>query len=111
MATKDSLNLEEEVSSRARSMSAVHREADEHRSLGRVSRVSAKKGRMSDLLYDTFQKATLEKLKGEDQREVRRIEDRSDDDDGHHDLQAALDDQALDLDVNYNDYALLNKSE
>ena len=40
-------------------MSAVHREADEHRSLGRVSRVSAKKGGMSGLLYDTVQEAAL----------------------------------------------------
>ena len=87
----------------APSMSAVHREADEHRSLGRVSRLSAKKGRLSDLLYDTVQE--------EDQREVRRIEDSSDNVDGRHDLQAALDDQALDLDINYNDYALLNESE
>ena len=66
---------------------------------------------MSDLLYDTVQEAALEKLQEEDQREVRRIEDSSDDDDGRHNLQAALDDQALDLDINYNDYALLNESE
>ena len=97
--------------SRAPYMSAVHREAHEHRFLGRVSRVSAKKGRLSDLLYDTGQEAALEKQQEEDQREVRRIEDSSDDDDGCHDLQAALDDQALDLDINYDDYALLNESE
>lgn len=41
----------------------MHQEADEHRSLGRVSWVSAKKGRMSDLLYYTVQEKIIEQQK------------------------------------------------
>ena len=40
-------------------------------------------------------------------RTVRRIDDSSDDDDGLHDIQEALDNQALDLDANYDDYKIL----
>ena len=95
-------------SSCPRTESAVHREADEHRSLGRVSRVSAKKGRLSDLLYDTVQEKALEQRQEEDEpRTVRRIDDSSDDDNGSRDLDEALDDQALDLCVNYDDYIYL----
>ena len=96
-------------SSHAPTSSAVHREADEHRSLGRVSQVSAKKGRMSDLLYDTVQENALEQQQEEDEpRTVHRIDDSSDDDDGRRDLDEALDDQALDLCVNFDDYRILD---
>ena len=96
-------------SARALTSSAVHQEADEHRSLGHVSRVSAKKGRLSDLLYDTVQEKALEQRQEEDEpRTVRRIDDSSDDDNGRRDLDEALDDQALDLCVNYDDYRILD---
>ena len=86
----------------------MHREADEHRSFGRVSRVSAKKGRLSDLLYDTIQEQALEQQKEDDKpRTVLRLDDSSDDDVGLRDIQEALDDQALDLDANYDDYKIL----
>ena len=39
---------------------------------------------------------------------VRRIDDSSDDDDGRRDLDEALDDQVLDLNVNYDDYCILD---
>ena len=88
----------------------MHREADKHRSFERVSRVSAKKGRLSDLLYDTIQERTIEQQKEDDpHRRVRRIEDSpEDDDDGLRYIQEALDDQALDLDANYDDYKILD---
>ena len=88
----------------------MHREAEEHRSLGRVSRVSAKKGRLSDLLYDTIQEQTLDQQKEDDvPQTVRCIEDSSDDDEeGLCAIQEALDDQALDLDANYDDYKILD---
>ena len=73
-----------------------------------MSRVSAKKGRLSDLLYDTVQEQTLEQQKEDDEpRTVRRIDDSSDDD-GLRDIQEALDDQTLDLDANYDDYKILD---
>ena len=100
--------LRRRSSSRASTTSAVHRETDEHRSLGRVSQVSTKKGRMSDQLYDTVQEATLEQREEDEPRQVRRIADSSDDDDAHRDLNNALDDQALDLNVNYDDYRILD---
>ena len=61
-------------SSRAPTTSAVHREADKNRSLGRVSRVSAKKGQMSDLLYNTVQEAALEQREEDKPRQVRWID-------------------------------------
>ena len=74
-----------------------------------MSRVSAKKGRMSDLLYDTVQEAALKQQREEDEPQlVRWIDDSSDDDDGRRDLEEALDDQALDLNVNYDDYRTLD---
>ena len=73
-----------------------------------MSRVSAKKGRISDLLYDTVQEAALEQREEDEPRKVRRIEDSSDDDDGRRDLDEALDNQALDLNVNYDDYRILD---
>ena len=65
---------------------------------------------MSDLLYDTVQEQTLEQQKEDDiPRTVRRTEDSSDDDDGGlRDIQEALDNQALDLDANYDDYKILD---
>ena len=45
--------------SRAPSTARVHREEYKHRSLGRVSKESAKKGRISNLLYDTVQEEKL----------------------------------------------------
>ena len=66
---------------------------------------------MSDLLYDTVQEQTLEQQQKENNvpRTVRRIEDSSDDDDeGLCDIQEALDDQALDLDANYDNYKILD---
>ena len=94
--------------SRAPTTSAVHREADIHWSLGRVSRVSAKKVRLSDQLYDTVQEAALEQREEDKPRLVRRIDDSSDDDHGRCDLGAVLDEQALDLNLNYDDYRLLD---
>ena len=76
-----------------------------------MSRVSAKKGRMSDLLYDSVQEAALEQRQEEDKpRTVHRIDESSDDDDGRRDLDEALDDQALDLCVNYDDYRILDSN-
>ena len=66
--------------SRAPSTYAVRREPDEHRSLGRVSRSSAKKGRLSDLLYDTVQEAALKERVTEEERTVWRIADSPTDD-------------------------------
>ena len=87
-------------------MSAVHREADEHQSLGRVSRVSTKKGRLSDLLYDTIQERTIEQQKEDDlPQTVHCIEE---DDDKLRYIQEVLDNQALDLDANYDDYKILD---
>ena len=64
---------------------------------------------MFDLLYDTVQEAALEQQREEDEpRLVRRIDDSSDDVDGRCDLDEALDDQALDLNVNYDDYKILD---
>ena len=45
--------------SRAPSATRVYRDRDEHRSLGRVSKGSAKKGLISELLYDTVQEEHL----------------------------------------------------
>ena len=88
----------------------MHREADEQRSLGLVSRVSAKKGRLLDLLYDTIQERTIEQQKEDDPpRTVRRIEDTPEDqDDERRYIQEVLDEQALDLDANYDDYKILD---
>ena len=97
----------------------MHREADEHRPLGRVSRVSAKKGRLSDLLYDTIQEKTIELQKEDDPphtvREddpphtVRRVKEVPEDQDNERRyIQDILDDQALDLDANYDDYKILD---
>ena len=55
---------------------------------------------MSDLLYDTVQEAALEQQEEDELRQVHRVDDSSDDDDGRRDLDAALDDQALDLNLN-----------
>ena len=96
----------------------MHREADEHRSLGRVSRVSAKKGRMSDLLYDTVQEKAIEQQKEDEipqrveeedlSRTVRRLDEvPEDEDDEHQYIQDILDDQILDLDADYEDYRIL----
>ena len=97
----------------------MHWEADEHRSLGRVSRVSAKKGRLSDLLYDTVQEKAIE-LQKEDNptqtvqeddppRTVRHADEAPEDqDDERHYIQDILDDQILDLDANYDDYKILD---
>ena len=63
---------------------------------------------MFDLLYDTAQEAALEQREEDEPRQVRRIDDTPDDDDGRRDLSDALDDQALDLNVNYDDYRLLD---
>ena len=55
-----------------------------------------------------FRRAALEQREEDEPRQVRQIEDSSDDDDGRHDLNDALDDQALDLNVNYDDYRILD---
>ena len=97
----------------------MHREADEHRSLGRVSWVSAKKGHLSDLLYDTIQEKTIE-LQKEDNppqtvqeddppRTVRRVDEAPEDqDDERRYIQDILDDQILDLDANYHNNKILD---
>ena len=90
----------------------MHPEADEHQSLGRVSHVSAKKGRLSDLLYDTIQERTIEQQKEDDPpRTVHCIEDAPEEEKDYDELryiQDVLDDQALDLDANYDDYKILD---
>ena len=97
----------------------MHREADEHRSLGRVSRVSAKKGRLLDLLYDTIQEKTIELQKEDDPPQTVREDDPpctvrcvdetpEDQDDERHYIQDILDNQILDLDANYDDYKILD---
>ena len=97
----------------------MHREADEHRSLGRVSRVSAKKGRLSDLLYDTIQEKAIELQKEDNPPQtvqeddppctVRRVDKAPEDqDDERRYIQDILDDQILDLDANYDDYKILD---
>ena len=63
---------------------------------------------MYDLLFDTVQEAALEQREEDEPRQVRWIDDSSDEDDGCRDLNDALDDQALDLNVNYDDYRLLD---
>lgn len=57
-------------------MSAVYRDADEHPSLERVSRGSAKRGRMSDLLFDSIRERniTLERQEEEETRVIRRVQ-------------------------------------
>ena len=84
-----------------------------------MSRVSAKKGRLSDLLYDTIQEKTIE-LQKEDNppctvreddppRTVRRVDEVPEDqDDKHRYIQDILDDQILDLDAYYDDYKILD---
>ena len=82
--------------SRAPSANRVHRERNEHHSLGRVSKESAKKGRISDLLHDTVLvrcetggrsvEYALEVSPSIDRRQAV--------------INAALDEQALDLDGN-----------
>ena len=97
---------------------SVHREADEHRSFGRVSRVSTKRGRMSDLLYDTVQEKAIEVQK--EASPVRVVqeeeppqpvcsdsEDRGDPEEERQYIQAIMDDQVLDLDADYDDYRIL----
>ena len=81
-------------------------------------RVSAKKGRLSDLLYDTIQEKTIE-LQNEDNppqtvreddppRTVRRVDEAPEDqDDEHRYIQDILDDQILNLDAYYDDYKIL----
>ena len=58
---------------------------------------SAKTVRISDLLYDTVQEAAMEHSQAEESRRVCRVESSPDDDRGQADIDAALDDQALDL--------------
>ena len=70
--------------------------------LGRVSKQTAKKGRISDLLYDTVQEEKLLVRFETDARSVEYalhaspVSDRE-----QRDIDAALDDQALDLDANH----------
>ena len=64
--------------SRAPSVAAVYRDMEEHPSMGHVSRGSAKRGRMSDLLYDSIQErniaSRLQEEEEEETRVVRRVE-------------------------------------
>ena len=84
--------------------------------LGRVLRVSAKKGCLLDLLYDTIQERTIELQKDpprtvqEDDppRTVRHVDEVPEDqDDERRYIQDILDDQILDLDANYDNYKIL----
>ena len=95
--------------SRAPSVSAVRREPDEHRSLGRVSKSSVKRSRLSDLLYDTVQEAALEERSVEEERTVRRIDDSPEDDYEKSVIDRALDEQTddLDLELHVADYSIL----
>ena len=65
---------------------------------------------MSDLLYNTVQEVALEQREEDAPQQVRRIEVSSDDDDGRSDLDEALDDQAFDLNVNYDEYRILDSN-
>ena len=71
---------------------------------------ASKKGRLSDLLYDTIQERTIKQQKEEDPpRTVRCIEDApQEDDDELRYIQEVLDDQAFDLDANYDNYKILD---
>ena len=97
--------------SRAPSASAVHRDVDEHHSLGRVSKLSAKKGCISDLMYDVVQEASLKQRREEKPRRVRQVDSSPEDDRGQAGIDAALDDQALDLVVNYTSSTCLSLIE
>ena len=101
---------------------AVHQEADEHRSFGRVSRVSAKRGRMSDLLYDTVQERTIQEQKEVSparvvqeeeppQPVVDEVQERGDPEEERQFINDIMDDNILDLDVDYEDYRILYESE
>ena len=52
-------DLERGSGSRAPSMARVHRDDDEHHSLGRVSKESAKRGWITELLYASLQEEAL----------------------------------------------------
>ena len=108
-------------SSRPPTEAAVHREADEHRSFGRVSKVSAKRGRMSDLLYDTVQERTIQErrevspAREQEQEAPRPVGDedqeRVDPSSEREFINNILDENILDLDVPYEDYRILYESD
>ena len=88
--------------SRPPSAARVHRDDFEHRSLGRVSKQTAKKGRISDLLYDTVQEEKLLVQFKTGGRSVEFALNASQvSDHGQRDIDSALDDQALDLDAHH----------
>ena len=105
-------------SSRPPTEAFVHREADKHRSFGRVSKASAKRGRMSDLLYDTVQERAIEVQKEVSPARVVQEEepprpvvsdsdDRGDPEEERQFIQDIMDDQILDLNADYDDYRIL----
>ena len=88
--------------SRPPSAARVHRDDLEHRSLGRVSKQTAKKGKISDLLYDTVQVEQLLMRFKTGERSVEYALDASPvSDHSQQDIDSVLDDQALDLDAHH----------
>ena len=68
-----------------------------------------KRGRFSDLLYDTVQEAALEERSAEEERTVRRVDDSPEDDYEKSVIDRALDEQTddLDLELHVADYSIL----
>ena len=62
----------------------------------------------SSISYGGCQFLRVARAEEDEPRQVCRIDDSSGDDDGRRDLNDALDNQALDLNVNYDDYRLLD---
>ena len=88
--------------SRGEVRSRVHRNECEHCSLGRVSKEIAKKGRISDLLSDTIQEEKLLVRCETGRRSVEYALEASPLSDREQAvINAALDEQALDLDSPY----------
>ena len=85
--------------SRAPSTTRVHREEDKCPSMGRVSAKSAKRGSISDLVYDDIQEERLRISCVQGGRSVEyTLKGGPDSDDEQAVINATLDDQALDLD-------------
>ena len=101
MAARE-LGHERRSESRPPSVARVHRDDFKHQSLGRVSKQTTRKGRISDLLYVTVQEEQLLMRFSTGKRSTEYALDASlVSDRGQRDIDAALDDQALDLDAHH----------
>ena len=86
--------------SRPPSAARVHKDDLQNLSTGHVSKQTAKKGRISDLLYDTVQEEQLlVRFKAGEQSVEYALDPSPVSDHGQRD--SALDDQALDLDAHH----------